>query len=181
MLVDYRVVNGEVTEFKCVLGDWGTAYMYEGSSSYKFMGGTPAYAGPRSFQFYHKDIFSFGRLALELFLKKEGPGQTSFFSNFALLTDQNSDWLFNCFYPQEDNQQLNQYRSQLCSFLRLTMEALSIELDSSSCESYLQSVCENIIREAQNLPPNYTSTSLQSSSTQNTLRMEHNQLRLNLQ
>ena len=61
-----------------MLGDWGTAHVQLGkevglNSEDKFFGGTPGYAGPRCFMKYNKDIFSFCRLALELFI--EGPSQ----------------------------------------------------------------------------------------------------------
>ena len=58
-----------MTDFRCVLADWGTADMIHGTS---FLGGTPVYAGPRSFDRADKDLFSFGRLALELFLSQQG-------------------------------------------------------------------------------------------------------------
>ena len=59
-----------MTDFRCVLADWGTANMAIDFKS--FEGGTPVYAGPRSFNSQHKDLFSFGRLALELFLSQQG-------------------------------------------------------------------------------------------------------------
>ena len=68
-MVDYEERGGLVKNFSCVLGDWGTANVFYG----KFFGGTPVYAGPRSFEYYYKDLFSFARLALELF--DEGRGQ----------------------------------------------------------------------------------------------------------
>ena len=71
MLVDYDECGGTVTNFRCVLGDWGTANI----TSVSFFGGTPVYAGPRSFEDRLKDLFSFGRLALELFLEQQGKSQ----------------------------------------------------------------------------------------------------------
>ena len=71
MLVDYDEYGGEVTNFRCFLADWGTARFRD---NIKFFGGTPVYAGPRSFENNHKDVFSFGRLALELFLSQSGFG-----------------------------------------------------------------------------------------------------------
>ena len=61
-----------VVNFKCFLGDWGTANLFFGG---EFFGGTPVYAGPNSFQYRHKDFFTFGRLALELFVDEQGPSQ----------------------------------------------------------------------------------------------------------
>ena len=71
MLVDYIETAGTVTNFRCVLADWGTARFDNGVG---FYGGTPVYAGPRSFEGNYKDVFSFGRLALELFLSQQGFG-----------------------------------------------------------------------------------------------------------
>ena len=51
-----------MSNFSSILADWGTA----GGDHY---GGTPLYAGPRTYELSHKDIFTFGRLALELFEK----------------------------------------------------------------------------------------------------------------
>ena len=72
MLVDYEVTDGKVTNFDCVLSDWGAGC----ADMIMFNGGTPGYAGPNSFRgTYEKDLFSFGRLAVELFLKSEGLDQ----------------------------------------------------------------------------------------------------------
>ena len=49
------------------LGDWGSA---------GYPGGTPMYAGPRTYEYSSKDLFSFGRLALELFLEPQGKMNT---------------------------------------------------------------------------------------------------------
>ena len=64
ILVDYDFNGDIVSNFKCYLADWGTADAYKG--------GTPMYAGPRTYEKYHKDLFSTARLALELFLPREG-------------------------------------------------------------------------------------------------------------
>ena len=64
-MVDYDFNGGQVLNFRCCLADWGTAANYH-------HGGTPIYAGPRAYQVDYKDLFSFGRLVLELFLKQEG-------------------------------------------------------------------------------------------------------------
>ena len=68
LLVDFDVVNGRVDNFTMVVGDWGTAGRFE-----KHMGGTPMYASRVSFQNdKNKDIFAFGRIAMELFLVDSG-------------------------------------------------------------------------------------------------------------
>ena len=67
-MVDYEINGDNVTNFKMVVADWGSAYI-EGES---FFGGTPVYAGPRTFDYADKDLFSFGRLAMELFMDKSG-------------------------------------------------------------------------------------------------------------
>ena len=68
--MDYDVdQNGRLTNFECRLDDWGIAAMNPGG---RYYGGTPLYAGPRSFEQLNKDLFSFGRLATELFVYKTG-------------------------------------------------------------------------------------------------------------
>ena len=62
MLVDYDECAGVVSNFRCILADWGT------SGTIHF-GGTPMYAGPNTYDVANKDLFTFGRLALELFEK----------------------------------------------------------------------------------------------------------------
>ena len=53
-----------------VIADWGTAGKEE-----KHMGGTPMYASRVAFQEnYNKDLFAFGRIAMELFLDESGTG-----------------------------------------------------------------------------------------------------------
>ena len=69
ILVDYDVNNLEVSNFRCILGDWG-------SSGVNNHGGTPFYAGPKTFELFDKDLFSFGRLILELFLEQTGKKST---------------------------------------------------------------------------------------------------------
>ena len=56
--------------FKMVVADWGSACV--GTDGGDFFGGTPVYAGPRTFGGLDKDLFSFGRLAMELFMDKSG-------------------------------------------------------------------------------------------------------------
>ena len=63
-LVDYDYKGGVVSKFRCILADWGTAGDHPG--------GTPLYAGPNTYEGRYcdsKDLFSFGRLALEFFEK----------------------------------------------------------------------------------------------------------------
>ena len=62
-MVDYEFNRGSVSKFKCVLADWGTVQNH---------GGTPMYAGPRTYENEYKDFFSFGRLALELLIEPKG-------------------------------------------------------------------------------------------------------------
>ena len=59
-MVDYNDQGGVVTNFKCILADWGTA----GDVHF---GGTPLYAGPKTYEAEPKDLFTFGRVALEFF------------------------------------------------------------------------------------------------------------------
>ena len=72
-MVDYQVRGSAVANFSCVLADWGAGAI--GFASKSFLGGTPVYAGPRAFEGNMKDIFSFGRLALELFYDEQGTSQ----------------------------------------------------------------------------------------------------------
>ena len=75
-MVDYDYNGNNVTNFKMVVADWGSAEV--GDDGGLFFGGTPVYAGPMSFGgdyeelVYDKDSFSFGRLAMELFMDKSG-------------------------------------------------------------------------------------------------------------
>jgi hypothetical protein len=72
-LVDYSFVmdanglNGEL-HFEMVVGDWGTSGYHD-----KHFGGTPMYASSQAFQASQmKDIFAFGRIAMELHLDESG-------------------------------------------------------------------------------------------------------------
>ena len=69
-MVDYEINGDNVTNFKMVVADWGSAWV--GIYGGFFFGGTPVYAGPRTFISGGKDLFSFGRLAIELFMNKTG-------------------------------------------------------------------------------------------------------------
>ena len=74
ILVDYDLNDTAVSNFRCYLADWG--------SSGDHLGGTPMYAGPRTYEDTSKDLFSCGRLALELFLQPKG--KVNFFYKFPL-------------------------------------------------------------------------------------------------
>ena len=68
MLVNFDLVNGRVENFEMVVTDWGTAGLEE-----EHMGGTPMYASRAAFQQdRNKDLFAYGRIALELFLDDAG-------------------------------------------------------------------------------------------------------------
>ena len=68
LLVDFDLVNGRVENFEMVVSDWGTAGAAE-----RHMGGTPMYASRAAFQYdFNKDLFAYGRIALELFLDDAG-------------------------------------------------------------------------------------------------------------
>ena len=68
VLVDYDVVNGDVVNFEIAISDWGTA-----GSREKHYGGTPMYASSTAFQESQmKDLFAFGRIAMELYLDDSG-------------------------------------------------------------------------------------------------------------
>ena len=62
--MDYDLNGTTVSNFSCYLADWGTSNFH--------LGGTPMYAGPRTFDGFNRDLFSFARLASELFLEHEG-------------------------------------------------------------------------------------------------------------
>ena len=71
IFVDYDYNGSQVTNFKMVVGDWGSGDV--GTAGGAFYGGTPVYAGPNTFYgSYDKDLFSFGRIAMELFTDKSG-------------------------------------------------------------------------------------------------------------
>ena len=68
--VDYKYDGTKVIDFEMVVADWGSAHIEDGG---QFYGGTPVYAGPATFgPFSYKDLFSFGRMAMELFMDKSG-------------------------------------------------------------------------------------------------------------
>ena len=59
-----------------VVADWGSANDERPANAGNFLGGTPVYAGPKTFEAAQlrplKDLFSFGRIALELMMDKSG-------------------------------------------------------------------------------------------------------------
>ena len=59
-----------MVDFKMVVADWGSARVLNGGGN--FFGGTPVYAGPQTFDQADKDLFSFGRIAMELFMDNKG-------------------------------------------------------------------------------------------------------------
>merc|ERR1712048_866606 len=72
------------------------------------MGGTPVYAGPWTFSDFHKDLFSFGRLAMELFMNK-------------------SVWMGLTFYPVEDVTVLQMFRQRLSHFMKAIQKTTTSE------------------------------------------------------
>ena len=75
ILVDYAFamdpngLNGQVVNFEMAISDWGTA----GSMDFSHFGGTPMYASSHAFQDSQaKDLFAFGRIAMELYLDEPG-------------------------------------------------------------------------------------------------------------
>ena len=86
-----------------------------------------------------------------------------------------------CFFPQENTRELQTYRNQLTPFLKSVMEALNIELENNEIERRTRqrkkTLCEEIIRGAGSLTTVGLSQSLPNLST---LRLEHDQLALNL-
>ena len=85
ILVSYKDHDGQVSDFSCKLTDWGTSNLFYSGD---YFGGTPSYAGPRSYELFNKDLFSFGRLALDLFLREQGLVVTLYFySNTARLAE----------------------------------------------------------------------------------------------
>ena len=141
ILIDYDIVGNNVTKLKIVVGDWGTAKI--GYIGGQFCGGTPVYAGPSTFQSGTKDIFSFGRLAMELMLDK--PGIESTFSSlifFAIFETQCKVFLGLTFYPIEEAAILERFRLGLCPFIR------AIQKTTSSGLVFVSEVFEEILSSA---------------------------------
>ena len=93
------------------MGDWGTAGTHH-------KGGTPMYAGPRTYEENLKDLFSFARLTLELFLEPQ-------------------EWMYLTFFPQEDINQLFLLRNNLNPFLKAIEQALCFEVNCFNLTSSL--------------------------------------------
>ena len=77
-MVSYELVDDKVIDFEMVVADWGSANSGEGGS---FPGGTPVYAGPQTYKCFDKDLFSFGRMAMELFADKAGTESKTILDN----------------------------------------------------------------------------------------------------
>ena len=70
ILVSYEIDDEEVVNFEMVVADWGSAKIEPDGGH--FFGGTPVYAGPNAFTSDYKDLFSFGRMTMELMMDKSG-------------------------------------------------------------------------------------------------------------
>ena len=79
ILVDYEYDGTKVIDFEMVVADWGSAVI--GEDGGQFFGGTPVYAGPQTYKCFDKDLFSFGRMAMELFADKAGTESKTIFDN----------------------------------------------------------------------------------------------------
>ena len=67
-IMDDNGLNGEVVNFEMAIGDWGTAGYRD-----DHFGGTPMYASSQAFQDSKmKDLFAFGRIAMELHINESG-------------------------------------------------------------------------------------------------------------
>lgn len=68
LLVDFDIVDGRVENFEMAISDWGTAGVDK-----NHFGGTPMYASRHAFTWnYNKDLFAFGRIAMELYFDESG-------------------------------------------------------------------------------------------------------------
>ena len=84
------MVDDGVTNFKMVVADWGSSHVRGGGpTGGQFLGGTPVYGGPQTFHGavieVYKDLFSFGRLAMELFMDKPGTELKSMIDSYFLI------------------------------------------------------------------------------------------------
>ena len=117
-----------------VVGDWGSAHVGYGGGL--FYGGTPVYAGPLTFTEGTKDLFSFGRLAMELMLDKSGTEFT--FSTFCFCFDifesENKVFLGLTFYPIEDPAILERFRHQLFPFMKAIQKTTTSEFVDNESE-----------------------------------------------
>ena len=106
--------------YQMVVSDWGSASFELDVSGGEFFGGTPVYAGPSTFKhkLTEKDLFSFGRMAMELMLEKSG---TESFLSFIFLDNFESEYkvfLGLTFYPIEGPAFLERFRRRLCPFIK---------------------------------------------------------------
>ena len=181
-MVDYDNYNDEVSNFRCVLGDWGTSGFYH-------MGGTPMYAGPRTFTRKYKDLFSIGRLALEMFLEPKGKVNFTlkFLSTLWIRLTLVTEWLYLSFYPQEDSEKLLLLRASLTQFHKSVRKALAFELEygfwyEDSQQRLIEHMTEAILTEIlQNVPPEVSGSNLNpvSAEASNTLQLELERLEMN--
>ena len=94
------------------------------------------------------------------------------------------EWLFLCFYPQEDARLLETYRNKLTKFQKSALKALTFELenDGPDTDDLIQEkedLCDEIIHEASLLSNTAVISLTQNYSVQNTLGMENRKLALN--
>ena len=106
--------------------------------------------------------------------------------SFRIFFDWIVDFLYFCFYPQEDKRRLESHRNQLTPFLKSVMQALNFELDNDDTHKHTEKrkiniLLEEIIREARSLSTTYTHILTYNLQTLNTLQLEHNQLALNFE
>ena len=84
------------------------------------------------------------------------------------------------FYPQEDIRQLEMYRKKLTRFEKSVKAALNFELENNFVDpGQKKTIMDRIIRQAGSVRASSRSDSSQGSIG-STLRMEHDQLALNL-
>ena len=173
--MDYIYKDGNVSDFKCSLADWGTAG--------KHPGGTPLYAGPRTYEANSKDLFSFARLCLNLFLQREGKvnilGKKHQYFQEKMCSLQ-EDWFYLTFYPQENFDRLLALRNRMTPFLKAVSRALCLELEQDHVKIEERQAHYNEIM--QNLPPENWSSNFcaYSSSTSESINDEFARL-LNLE
>ena len=85
-----------------------------------------------------------------------------------------------CFYPQEDTRQLEMYRKKLTRFEKSVKDALNFELENDFIDpGQKKTILDRIIRQAGSVRTSSRPGSSQGS-IESTLRMEHDQLALNL-
>ena len=151
----------------------------------EIFGGTPVYAGPRAYERDNKDFFSFARLVLELYTTEQGIDR-NFCTNLDTVFDPVKDFLYMCFYPQEDKRLLKLRRSRLTPFLQTVKQMLAYELESHYHRSKRKTAAKKAIfdRLLRQLETGailqVSSNSATNSLVHDTLMLEHQQLDLNL-